>query len=85
MDAERAEIENLLERYCWTVDHQQWEEWVRCFTEDAVFIVRGEQFIGREAIRSYVESNVGDYRLLRHLLHHPSIEILGPSEAVTRC
>lgn len=82
---ERAEIENLLERYCWALDHQQWDEWLRCFTEDGVFDVRGQQLAGRDAIRSYVEGSIGDYRLLRHLLHHPSVQILGPSEATARC
>lgn len=72
----RAEIESLLERYCWTVNHRQYEEWRRCFTQDGVFDVRGQQLLGRQAIRSYVEGSVGDYRLLRHLLYHPSVEIL---------
>jgi len=84
MDPERVQIENLLERYCWTVDHRQWEEWARCFTENAVFSIDEEELMGREAIRSYVEKNLSGYRLMRHLLHHPSIEMLGPSQAVVR-
>jgi hypothetical protein len=84
MSSDRAEIENLLERYCWTVDHWQWNEWARCFTEDGVFQVRAQRLVGRGAILAYVQGTVGDYRLLRHLPHHPAVEIQGPAEAVAR-
>lgn len=85
VDSDRAEILNLLERYCWTVDHRQWDDWLACFTEDGVFAVRGQNLVGRAAIRAYVEGSVGRYRLLRHLTHQPSVTITGPGEATARC
>lgn len=35
MESERAEIDNLLERSNWIVDHGQWDEWQSRFTEGA--------------------------------------------------
>lgn len=82
---ERAEIENLLERYCWTVDHQQWDEWASLFAEDGVFDVRGQQLKGRDAILTFVQNDIGDWQLVRHLAHQAGIEILGPNKAKVRC
>ena len=84
MSTDRDAIENLLEEYCWRVDRRQWELWLRCFATEGVFAVRGETLQGHDAIRRYVEGSVGDYRLLRHLLFHPSVHLDNGSRATAR-
>jgi uncharacterized protein (TIGR02246 family) len=44
------EIRQLIARYCHLVDARRIEEWVDCFTDDAVFEVRGSRTEGRDAI-----------------------------------
>ena len=82
---DRAAIANLLERYAWTVDHGMWDEWVDCFAEDGVFVVRGMRHAGHEALRSFALAEIAPWQHVRHLLHHPSIEIERSSEATSRC
>jgi SnoaL-like domain len=84
MFSDREAIENLLEEYCWRVDHREWDAWLACFTADGVFAVRGQELRGHEAIRAYVEHSVGDYRLLRHLLYHPSVQLRDAPRATAR-
>lgn len=81
---ERFEIENLLEKYCWTVDSKRWGEWIECFASDGVFEVRGRELLGHEAILDYVRANVGEYQLIRHLVHQAAVHVLGPVEATAR-
>lgn len=86
MCSDRAEIENLLERYCWTVDRGHWDEWLQCFTEDGGFEVRGQRIQGHAHLRAFADKEVAQAFLwVRHLLHQPTIEILGPTEARARC
>jgi uncharacterized protein (TIGR02246 family) len=44
------EIRQLIARYCHLVDARRIEEWVDCFTDDAVFEVRGSRHEGRDAL-----------------------------------
>ena len=81
---DRAEIENLLEDYCWAVDTKTWDDFAGCFTEDGAFVVRGRRLVGGDAIVQYVRDSVGDYKTLRHLVHHPSIRVTNNSARV-RC
>jgi hypothetical protein len=70
-----AEIQSLLGRYCWLVDHGEWEAWALCFAEDAAFVTRGERIVGREAIVEYVQEELSRFKMIRHLSHVPSIEL----------
>jgi 3-phenylpropionate/cinnamic acid dioxygenase small subunit len=70
-----ADINALLARYCWLVDHGEWEEWERCFAEDGAFVVRGEPYVGRKAISDYVKDELSRFRMIRHLSHLPWVEL----------
>jgi hypothetical protein len=78
------EIQSLLGRYCWLVDHGEWDQWKLCFAEDGAFVTRGRRLVGREEIVAYVQEELGRFRLIRHLSHVPSIE-LGPDERSASC
>jgi ketosteroid isomerase-like protein len=82
---ERWDIQNLLERSCWSIDHGQVEEWVNCFARDGVFVVRDEEIHGRAAIKEYVSGNIGQFALSRHMIYAPSIVITSADTAQARC
>ena len=58
MDAtdDRTEIVNLLARYCLTLDHHDIEGWVSLFTPDALYVVYGRAFEGREGLRDMMDA-----------------------------
>ena len=86
MLSDRDQILNLIERYCWAADHQQWDEWLDCFAEDGAFDVRGRRVSGREALRAFILEEVGEsFTYVRHLVFNPSIELEGDSRARGRC
>lgn len=78
-----ASVASLLGRYCWLVDHRQWDEWGLCFREDGVFAVRGKRLVGRAAIVQYVRDELDRFRVIRHLAHLPGITLEG-EEATCR-
>ena len=85
MTDDRSEIANLIERYCWTVDRQQWDAWLQCFTDDGIFDVRGKQHKGHAPLKAYVGLELSAFALIRHLVHQPMIEVSGPTDATARC
>lgn len=81
----RGEIENLLERYCWTLDHGALDEWAACFEVDAVLRIRGAELRGRDQIRSVMGERLATrFRFLRHLPHAPSVSFVDGSHATAR-
>jgi hypothetical protein len=78
------DIQALLGRYAWLVDHGEWDAWALCFTPDGSFVVRGEPIIGRAAIVAYVKDELARFRLIRHLGHAPEI-VLAPDAASATC
>jgi SnoaL-like domain len=80
----RGEIENLLERYCWAIDHGRLDEWAACFVPGAVFRIRDTELRGRDAIRSEMEERLRRFRFLRHLGHQASVSLVDESHAVAR-
>jgi len=44
-------IRDVMTRYCWHVDHAEWDSWLALFTLDASWGARGERaFEGRDAM-----------------------------------
>lgn len=80
----RFEIQNLLEEYAWNVDHGHWDRWVQLFSEDGVFRVWDEDFVGRPAILKQVEETYARLGFLRHHFMLPSIVFPGPDQARVR-
>jgi 3-phenylpropionate/cinnamic acid dioxygenase small subunit len=54
--SDREEICELMSRYCWHVDHSEWDAWLNLFTLDASWGVKGAPpFVGREAMGKLAE------------------------------
>jgi len=80
--SDRDEVLNLMERYCWTVDHGDYDAWLECFTEDGTFVVRGERPSGKTVLRAFIQKEVGDaFSYVRHLIHNPMVEVVSTTEA----
>lgn len=81
----RGEIENLLERYCWTIDHGLLDEWATCFTTDGVLHIRDSELMGRDAIRTEMGERLRSrFRFVCHLPHAASVSFLDESHAFAR-
>jgi hypothetical protein len=70
-----TEIICLHGRYCWLVDHGDWDGWAKCFADDGAFVARGQRHEGREAIVKYVQGELERFSVIRHLAHVPWIEV----------
>ncbi len=80
-----GEIQNLLERYCWTIDHGLLDEWVACFAVDGVLHIRGTEMRGREAIRAEMGERIRQrFKFFRHLPHLASVSITDSTHALAR-
>lgn len=81
----RGEIENLLERYCWTIDHGLLDEWATSFAAKGVLHIRDTMLVGREAIRDEMGERLRSrFRFIRHLPHPASVSLLDDSHALAR-
>jgi 3-phenylpropionate/cinnamic acid dioxygenase small subunit len=76
---DRAEITNLLARYCLTLDHHDIAGWVSLFTPDAKYVVYGRSFEGHEGLGRMMEAAPRGL----HLGGPPEIELDG-DRAATR-
>jgi phosphosulfolactate synthase len=80
-----GEIQNLLERYCWTIDHGLLDEWAACFTVDGVLRIRDTELRGRSAIRAEMGERIRSrFRFFRHLPHLASISVSDSTHASAR-
>lgn len=73
-------ITQLLARYCLTLDHDDVDQWVTCFTPDAVFEVYGRTWDGESGLRAMMR---GAPRGL-HLGGPPVIDMTGPDSATVQ-
>ncbi len=83
MDAVAA-ILSLHGRYCWLVDHRDWDHWQLCFAADGAFVARGERHQGRAAIVEYVKAELERFKVIRHLAHVPYVQIESETSATAR-
>lgn len=75
-----AEIQQLYARYAWTLDEKRYEDWLECFTEDAV--VEGPTFgrhSGREELRHFLAKYKAESGMfqVRHVVSTVTAEIEG--------
>jgi hypothetical protein len=77
-------IMSLHGRYCWLVDHRDWDRWQLCFAEDGAFVARGQRHEGRAAIVEYVKAELERFGVIRHLAHVPYVEVQSASSATAR-
>jgi len=85
---DRAEIADLMARYLFAMDYNDYDTYAECFTEDGVLDYAGGTTVGREAIRAEAKvfkDNVarlfvdwqGNPAKLRHLVQHKAIRVEG--------
>ena len=85
---DRAEIQDLLARYLFAIDHNDFETYVNTFTEDATLEYARGKVIGRDEIREsalrFKEAVAGMYQdidgnpaILRHVLCQSVIRVEG--------
>jgi hypothetical protein len=80
-----VEIQNLLERYCWTIDHGLLDEWETCFAADGVLHIRDTEMRGRKAIRAEMGERIHQrFRFFRHLTHLASVSVTDSTRALAR-
>lgn len=77
---DREEICELMSRYCWHVDHMEWDQWLDLFTRDASWAA-GDfgPFVGREAMVKLTRSldKLTRRELKRHYAANEVIEVTG--------
>lgn len=77
-------IKRLKYRYLRCLDQKLWDELATCFTDDAEASYSGGRyhFEGREAILDFlVRSMSAETFLSSHRVHHPEIDLTGPTSA----
>lgn len=69
-------IEELIARYNQSLDSGDYEAWLACWADDAVFDGLGKYLTGIEAIRGFADGYEAGYRQRLHALKHFTINIL---------
>ena len=87
MDADWRDLEaikRLKYRYMRCIDRKLWDELRDVFTPDATASYSSGKyaFTGRDAILEFLSKSMGSPRFLSsHTVHHPEIELTGPTTA----
>ncbi len=76
-------IKRLKYRYMRCLDEKIWAELATCFTPDATCAYSDGKysFDGRDAVMGFLESAMPRTMLTSHRVHHPEIDITGPTTA----
>ena len=77
-------IKRLKYRYVRCLDQKLWDELETCFVPDATARYGGGlyTFEGRDAIMAFLRESMGSTSMLTsHRVHHPEIDLVGPTEA----
>ena len=85
MDAEHA-IRRTLARYCQRCDDGNWDGFADVFERDAAFTVMGQDHVGRDSIRAFMEASLPPERRGKHFIGQSDIEVdeeRGLADAVT--
>lgn len=56
---DRLAVQDLLARYAWALDTGDYQTYASLYTPDGVFVERGVEYRGRDAIREHVRELVG--------------------------
>jgi uncharacterized protein (TIGR02246 family) len=73
----RAEIQDLLEAYGWTIDNNDWDGWIALFTADGVFASGGRELRGRDEVLDVARRTYAKLAWMRRFLGIPSIRVDG--------
>jgi hypothetical protein len=76
-------IKRLKYRYMRCLDQKLWADLATCFTPDATCAYSDGKysFDGRDAVMGFLESAMPRTMLTSHRVHHPEIDITGPTAA----
>ena len=74
---DEREICRLKYRYLRTLDTKEWDEFEACFLPEATGDYNGLVFADRDALVSYMRTNLGEGLITLHQAHHPEIEVDG--------
>jgi uncharacterized protein (TIGR02246 family) len=70
------EIEDLITRYCFAFDEQDWETFASLWTEDAAFVVEGSvAFEGREAMLDFLTTCLPEGYISKHMCSRSLVEL----------
>ena len=72
---ETKEIENLITRYCFLFDEQDWAGFAELWTEDAAFVVGEMSFEGRDTMIDFLRSCLPEGYVSKHMCSRSLIEI----------
>jgi 3-phenylpropionate/cinnamic acid dioxygenase small subunit len=69
--SDRAEIQDVIHRYAWSIDTRDWDTLDTCFTEDA-YVDYSSNPAGRagpyKEIRPWLERNLAAFAVMQHLM-----------------
>jgi hypothetical protein len=69
------EIEDVITRYCFTFDDQDWDAFAKLWTEDAAFVAAGVAFEGRETMLDFLTTCLPDDYTSKHMCSRSLIEL----------
>ena len=73
---DKLAIEELIAHYNQSLDSGDYEAWLACWADDAVFDGLGKQLTGIDAIRGFADGYEAGYRRRLHALKHFTVNIL---------
>ena len=73
---DKLAIEELIAHYNQSLDRGDYESWLACWADDAVFDGLGKVLTGIQAIRGFADGYEAGYRLRLNALRHFTINIL---------
>jgi len=78
------EIEDLISRYCFAFDDQDWSAFAELWTEDAAFVVGDMAFEGRETMLAFLTTCLPEGYVSKHMCSRSLIELDSESTARAR-
>ncbi len=79
---DRADIDDLLARYCFAIDLRDWEALRQVFAPDAVITYSGPRVsTGIDQIVAFFRTTASDVAATQHLLHTSRVWATGPDTA----
>jgi len=69
------EIEDLITRYCFTFDEQDWDGFAELWTEDASFVVGEMRFEGRDTMLEFLRGCLPAGYVSKHLCGRSLVEV----------
>lgn len=75
------EIEDVITRYCFTFDDQDWDGLASLWTEDAAFVAAGMSFEGRDVLIDFLRTCLPEGYRSKHMCSRSLVEL--DSDGVT--